>query len=423
MVQINLASSSTSPYLVSSKKSTASSISTALQKKIDIANYNITNDKFIKTVNIGSIFSSFGGIDWDNIDSELSLKKNQNEGKIFDSEKGMFVEQYDLKTADSFNDLIMRYSLIKTKIEDTMSKDSQLNDTLATLKDKFKEKVTDLSNLIGVEFTDFYSGSFTGKITLPNNTDYTGFDTEDFVETTVNTILTRANDFQKYIEENKTKWTDYSTYITGKSSYMGNLDFLDYLKNTDTDPDGAKTVTSLNFKELNDVTKVILSVANNLNINNIAAAKTAGAPNELISGMNIGLALLKVQIAGEQLGLSSASSVMLTVGAGKTIAGIVENLTTDTNMKVTETNIYLYGGYLSQIAEGSLTSISFKNEFKEAITAIKTTFSENEDEYDSSKIINNAYNEWNKYLDFINAKDLSKYSVPSQTESTIDIFQ
>ncbi|MBP7651948.1 hypothetical protein KA977_00905 [Candidatus Dependentiae bacterium] len=412
MVNINIVSSYSNASSV--KNYSSGSVSS---KNIPVETYNLDSDTFIKSFNVSSIYdSSTNEIDWEKVQEELCIDYAENEGILSSSGD---TKLYNLKTGDAFDEVILRYSLIKSKISEDKSKDHSLKDYIAKLDELFNDEIDRIANLIGIQITDFYSGNFTGQIEYPMKKKSSVFKTSDFVESTSAMINKRIEEFQKFINENNYEWKEYSKYAFGDTSYI-TYDFLDHLKNTDTVEEGIKSSTNLNFSELNSITKIILSLNNNFDTSAVYSKDIPSSAGELVAGMNIGLSMLKVNLASQQLEISTESSKLLSNGVLKNISNLISELTLDEELKFSEDNIYLYGGYISDLSSYQ-TESNFQNKFNKAVSGIKKYFEKNESEYDSKKIINSAYSDWNKFLKFIDLDNQNSFYINAPSQSTVDI--
>lgn len=386
-------------------------------KKTDISKYTVDTDKFIKNIDVSDIYTSSGELDWTKIKKNISPKANEDEGKVFDKESNMFIEQYDLKTADIFDESIIRYSMLKSKILEKSNKtNSEYN--LEKLDDLFEETVEKNATILGIQFSDFYSGDITGKVKVstPENLSY--FKTETFIENLTQTILQRKNDFAEIVEEKSENWESYMDYAAGKTNSL-EFDFLNELKSQDT-LTGAKSEINLNFTELNKVSKLMVSITNNFNNEWFESTDLSTSATELIAGVNIGIPLLKIDVVKKNFNISTASSTLLMLGVASITKNLITNIKSENKTEVDDSKIYMYGGYISDIMEKS--GSSFRTNYKNAMDSIQSIFISKDSEYSSSKLFNKIGADWNKFLNLLEIPNKSTYSLDSSEENSLDII-
>ncbi|HPN30377.1 MAG TPA: hypothetical protein PKY81_05425 [bacterium] len=417
MSSINVSSSYSnySSLNISASSSKSSSIASASPKNYNEL-YTFDSDSFVKSFNIASIYnSSSNQIDWEKVEEELCVQYDDNEGPV----SGSSTEIYNLKTGDSFDEVIMRYSLIKSTIQTDKSKDPYLKEYLEKLDVMFDEEITRLSNILGIQFTNFYTGNFSGQVEYPLSKKTTKFDTAEFVDSTIEMIKNRCAEFQEYIKKNNYNWTEYREYVSGDSAYLTH-DFLDYLKQTDTEETGTKSAETLNFAELNAVSKLMYSLNNNFDVSKVYLKENPETVKELIAGTNIGLAMLKVSLMAQEFEISTESSTLLSKGVLKNISNTVDTLMTDKDLSLIEDNIYLYGGYISELSSYQAET-SFTNKFDKAFTSIKKYFTKTDSESDYKKALNSFYSDWNNYVKFLDFDKKDSFILTAPSSSSIDI--
>jgi len=388
-------------------------------KKIDVAKYTIDADTFVKSINVSDIYTTSGELDWDKVKKLIVPESKEGASNVLDPETNLYAEQYDLKTGDSFDEIIIRYSMLKSKITEKSNK-SLIEYNTGKLDEIFAEAVDKNSTLLGIEFSDFFSGDITGKISLKTPKSTSLFNTKKFIENTKEMVLQRKNDFMEFVEENSSDWKDYMDYSAGKSDTL-DVNFFSKLNNRDT-MIGTKSEINMNFSELNKVSKLIVSISNNFNNDLFNSDNSSPAATELIAGLSIGLPLLKIDVAQKNFNLSSTSTVLLMTGVAGITKNLVEKLSSEKNSQVTDSNIYMYGGYLSEIVETSKSAGTFSTNYKKAIESIQSLLAENVPDYDPSKLFNKAGADWNKFLNLLDIPNKNSYMLTASEENEINLL-
>ena len=89
-------------------------------------------------------------------------------------------------------------------------------------------------------------------------------------------------------------------------------------------------------------------------------------------------------------------------------------------MVLIEDNIYLYGGYISELSSYQAET-SFTNKFDKAFTSIKKYFTKTDSESDYKKALNSFYSDWNNYVKFLDFDKKDSFILTAPSSSSIDI--